>query len=436
MKLLRHSRCWKGLLAAALCIQLAVPASAQKIPFRRAIELALTHSAGMGIARADEMKAQQGYLASRNTYIPQITFGSGLGKSFGYPMSIEGSAPSVFNINSQSFLFNPAQRQFLRAAKSDWNASKLTAEDQRSGTILETALTYIQLDQATAKLATVREQVKQAEQAETISRERLKEGVDSQLDVTRASLVAARVHLRQAEVEGNVDLLRQRMAQLTGLDPSELETDIASIPPLPEFSKEDDITARALQNSPALKAAEARALAQEQRAKGEHRQLYPAIDLVGNYGLFTKYNNLDLLFPQGRFERHNATVGVAIRFPFLNTAQRATARVADAEALRAKSEAKGIRDQISSDTLKLQRTVQHLKAARDVAQLELQLAQADLDAMGAKIQMGQATIKDQENARIEATDKQAALADAQFELDRARLQLLRQSGELQDWALR
>lgn len=422
-------------LAAWICVSLAPWAAAQKVPFRRAVELALTHSAGMGMAVADQLKARQGYIASRSTYIPQVTFGSGLAKTFGYPMSIEGSAPSVFNINAQSFLYNPAQRQFLHAARTDWNASNLSLEDQRDAAILETALTYIELDQATMKLSALQQESAQAERAAAISRARLQEGVDSKTDLTRASLIAARVKLRLSETQGNADLLRQRLAQLTGLDAKEIETDSATIPTRPEFTQQDNLVARAIQNSPAIKAADEKAKAQEQRAKGEHNALLPAVDLVGNYGLFTKYNNLDLLFPQGRFERNNATVGVAIRFSFLNPAQRAKAAVADADAIRARSEARTAREQLSNDTLKLQRTVQQLAAARDVAQLENELAQSDLEAAQTRTQAGTATIKDQENARIDASEKQSALADAQMQLDRAQLQLLRITGGLEQWAL-
>jgi outer membrane protein TolC len=430
----RRSGTRRGLVLG-LCLLLAPWANAQKIPFQRAITLAVTHSAGMGMAVADQMKARQGYLELRNGYIPQVIFGSGLGKTFGYPMSIEGSAPSIFNITSQSYLYNPAQKQFMRSARTEWNASGLTLQDQREATILETALTYIQLDQAGRKLAALQAESEYAGRAETISRERMQEGVDSKADVTRASLVAARVRLRLAELQGNVDVLRQRLSQLTGLDARELETDTGSIPARPEIKPNDDFVTRALQNSPAVKAAEEKAKASEQRAKGEHNALYPAIDFVANYGLFTKYNNLDLLFPQGRFSRNNATVGIAIKVPFMNASQRAHASAADADAIRARSEARAARDQVASDTLKLQRAVQQLTASRDVVQLEYEVAQADLETAQTRAQSGMATIKEQETARIEVSEKQAALADAQFELDRAQLQLLRSTGELEHWAL-
>jgi outer membrane protein TolC len=426
----------RRIAAALLCLLLAPCAWAQKVDFRRALELALQHSTGMGIALADQMRTRQAYLGTRYRYIPQVVFGSGLAQSWGYPMSIEGSAPSVFNIASQSTLLNWAQHDFLRAARFDLDASSSTVQDRRQDTLLETALTYVQLDQAGAQLRSLQQEAQQADRLQTISRERLQAGIDSKLDLTKASLNAARARLRMTQIQGLVDQLRLRLAQLTGLDVRELEIDPPSIPPLPKINPEEDITTRALANSSAVKAADEKVRAAQLRAKGEHKQLYPAVDLVGNYGLFTKYNNLDLLFPQGRFSRNNATFGLAIRFPFLNMPQRSQAVAADAEALKAQKQADAVRQQVANDALRLQRSVQQLSAADEVAQLEYELAEAEVESAQVKMQTGAATVKDQQIARIEASDKQAALFDAQFQLQRAWLQLLRLTGDLQNWALR
>jgi outer membrane protein TolC len=450
-----------GFRLAACGLLFSAAAGAQKVSFRQAMDLAMQHSAGMCVAVADQMRAHQGYLETRNSFIPQIAMGSGLAETWGYPMSIEGSAPSAFNITAQSYLINFAQREFMKAAHLDWDSSAESLEDRRQATLLEAALLYVELAQIDAKLKVLQEESAEASRLEEISRQRLQEGVDSKLDLTQASLSGARIRLRTAETGGNADVLRQRLAQLTGLDAHELETDPSTIPPRPpdpcdpqsarpspetgassgaepgacRALADRDLVAKALDHSSAVRAATEKAKASELRARGEHKQLLPAIDFVANYGLFTTYNNLDLLFPSGKFSRNNATVGVDIRIPFLSIAQRSRASVADAEALKAEKEAQIAREQVASDALKLQRTVLQLGAAHDVAKLELELAQAQSDATADKIVAGTATIKDQENARMSAKDKEAALSDAAFELDRGRLELLRITGDLEKWAL-
>jgi outer membrane protein TolC len=87
-----------------------------------------------------------------------------------------------------------------------------------------------------------------------------------------------------------------------------------------------------------------------------------------------------------------------------------------------------------TDTLKLKNAVAQTAAARDVAQLEYELSQTDVQTAQAHTQTGQATIVDEQNARIGVADKQAALIDAGFDFERARIQFLSATGDLDQWA--
>jgi len=77
------------------------------LPFRTAIELALKNSAATAIGRAETQRVKAGYSQSRDLFLPQVTIGSGLAFSYGFPLSLEGSAPSIFNFNAQEYLLNP-----------------------------------------------------------------------------------------------------------------------------------------------------------------------------------------------------------------------------------------------------------------------------------------------------------------------------------------
>src|SRR5476649_2868259 len=125
-----------------LLVFLAITAAAEPLPLKRAVELALSHSTTASSAAADEQRALASYHEARNQYIPQVVAGAGLGASYGFPLSLEGAAPSLFNLNSQSALYNPALHEFVRAAKTDWQASTLQGKDQRNQVIQDTVLTY------------------------------------------------------------------------------------------------------------------------------------------------------------------------------------------------------------------------------------------------------------------------------------------------------
>ena len=93
------------------------------------------------------------------------------------------------------------------------------------------------------------------------------------------------------------------------------------------------------------------------------------------------------------------------------------------------------KNKVSEDALKLQRSLRQLSAARDVAKLEWEVSQGDLEAVKGRVQTGNANTRDQQNAELDTDDKHAAYLDAEFELSRAELQLLRLTGELENWAI-
>ncbi len=420
-------------LPAALFAQDS-PASQEKpLAFRTAIELALKNSATTGLAHADLQRARATVTQTRDVFLPQMVLGSGLGGSYGFPLSLEGAAPSIFNLNFQGALLNGAQRSYVKAARSDVAVTAAQNADRRNEVITETALDYVQLDLLESSLAIQREQQESAAKFQDIVNQRVQAGLDSQVETTRAKLVGARTTLDIAQTRAAADQLRLRLSQLTGLPAASIRTSTETIPALPAVPQDQDLPSIAAKNSPVVKAAEAAAQAKGFRAQGEHRQLYPSVDYVGQYAVLARFNNYDQFFQ--KFQRHNVTAGVAIRFPFLNPVQRAAAEAAKADAAKSRKEAQGVREQVSTETLKLQRSVQQLAAAREVAQLEHQLAEADIEATHAKIESGGASIKDEQNARVAEHQRYTAYLNSSFELDRAQIQLMRQTGQLEDWAL-
>jgi outer membrane protein TolC len=403
------------------------------LPFRTAIELALRNSAATGIAHADVQRVQANYLQARDLFLPQVMFGSGLGYSYGFPLSIEGSAPSIFDVNTQQFLFNTAQRQFMKAARGEIRTTEAQNADRRNDVIMETALDYIQLDLLESSLGVQNEQQELSAKLEDVVNQRVQAGIDAPVEITRAKLASARTKMQMAESRTAIDQLRLRLSQLTGLPQSAIQTSTESIPELPAVSQDEDLSAQAMQNNSAVKIADEAAKAKAFRAKGEDKQLYPAVDLVGHYAILARYNNYDQFF--NKFQRNNFVLGVAIRFPFFNQSQRETAKAAEADALKARKEAQNLKEQVSTETLRLQRSVQQLAAARDVYKLEHQLAESDTETTHEKIQAGGATLKDEQSAKITEHQRYAAYLNSSFDVDKAQVQLLRQIGQLESWAL-
>lgn len=404
------------------------------LPFSRAVDLALEHSGITGIAALDQWRSQKVYQELRANYIPQMTVGSGLGYAYGFPLTLEGNAPSLANFTSTQALFNPALKQFIRAAKIDWNAASQDVQDKRNAVILDTALTYAQLEQLTGKTQALTEAQAAAEKAQFVSEQRWQQGVDSKLEVTRSQLLAARIRLRIAEALGQMDVLREHLSKLVGLPVESIAVEPGSIPQLPQISQEDDLSARAVANSPVVKQADQKVAAAEARAQGEHKAvIWPTVDVATQYAYLARYNNYEVYFRN--FIPNNFTGGLNIRIPVLNSVQKAKAQEADADAMMARKQADLTRNQVGENALKLQRSLRQLAAARDVAKLEWEVSQGELEAVTGRMETGTANTRDQANARLDVNDKHAAYLDAEFELCRAELQLLRLTGELENWAI-
>ena len=433
-----------------------IPASllAQSVSLKRVVELALTHATGAAIAAADEQQASANYEELRNNYIPQLATGAGLGYSYGFPLALEGSAPSLFNLTAQSALLNPALRAFVRAAKADSAVAALKIKDQRNQIIQDAALSYAELSKWELRLARLQETEAAANKMQTSVTERVKEGIDSELDGIRARLSVARIRQRIAEAQGGADVLREHLAKLTGLPAANIQTDPESIPAPPAAAGNpagpNKTANEAATSSLSVEAAVEHARAQYLRAQGERRSLWPSIDFAAQYALLSRFNNFQNYYIPSRpcttslgeflcvtssFQQNNATVGVSIRFPLLNLSQRARARAADADAVKATKQADAARNQVSEETLRLQRSVAQMQAAREVAQLEYEIAQKNLTAVQTRIDAGTATLHDLDDASSQASERFIILQDVSFELERNELGVLRSTGDLEKWAL-
>lgn len=420
-------------LAAVFVLSFQGVLAAEPIPLRRVVELALGHSTMAVEAQASQQRAFAAYHEARNQYLPTLVVGSGLGATWGYPLSLEGSAPSIVNTTAQSAVLNPALRDFVREARTEWLATAEQSKDQREQVIQDAIVSYAELSKWELLISHLSEDYARALDMEKKINERVQEGVDNPLARNQARLNAARVYLHISQAQGAIDILRNRLSQMTGLPAGSIETIPDSIPALPEVKQEDDLAAKALQASPAIQLASLHATAMGFHARGEHRSMWPTLDFAAQYALLATFNNYQHFFKQGSFQPNNASVGVVIRFPFFSPSQKARALAADADLLHAQKAAESARNQVSEQTLKLQRAVAQLSAAHEVASLEYEIAQSNLDATEVRRGAGTASLHDEDDAHTQATERYSALADTDFELQRSRILLLRATGDLAAW---
>ena len=129
-----------------------------------------------------------------------------------------------------------------------------------------------------------------------------------------------------------------------------------------------------------------------------------------------------------------------ISLPLFDVARKAKARESAADAAHAEHEADMLRDQFFESRLKAQHTTAELAARAEVASLDQQLAQQQLDIITVQLKAGtgnsagpQMTPKDEQTSRIAEREKFLSVLDASFQMRQAQINLLRQTGELDSW---
>jgi hypothetical protein len=186
-------------------------------------------------------------------------------------------------------------------------------------------------------------------------------------------------------------------------------------------------------------AAYANAKSKSQIAFGDARyELRPQVSFGAQYSRFATFSNYSAYY--SNFQQNNAEVGIQITLPIFDMVHRSKARVSAADAVRALHDADQQRDQFLDGRLRLQHATAELAARSEVAELDQQLAQQQLDAMLVQLQSGngnssgkQMTPKDEQTARIAEREKYLSVLDMTLQLRQTQINLMRQTGQLESW---
>lgn len=414
-----------------------------QISLASAVDLAERSNPHVLGAQADVARASAHLAETHAAYIPAITLGANFGQAYGYLPN----PPTFFEVTAGSLVYSASQRDYIQSARSGLDAAQFALEDARETVAHDTALAYVTLDHDQQRAQAIQEQFGYATQLLNISQQRFDAGQDSRLDLTQAKLTTAKLHLASMQADDDVENDRDHLARLIGLPARSLRTD-DSFPktPLPETPAAT--TFHGYLNA-AIASAFANAEAKQRQAKGDATfRFRPQINLVINYNRYAtftdSFKNLESTYKSNTggtlLTADEAAFGVQISFPFLDRARTARAHASAAEAARAYHDAESAQIDALDGQERARHTIAELKVRAEVASLEQQISQQQLDILQVQLQSGtgnpnapQMTPKDEANARIAERDKYIAVLDANFQLRQAEIQLLRQTGQLISW---
>jgi len=414
----------------------AAPAFAPaQVSLATVVDLAQRNSTAVKLADADVQKAQAALSQIQDAYIPNFVIGSNVGYSHGFPTG----QPSVGSATMQSLVLSFSQRQYSKAARAGVEAANLSLKDAREQVALDASTVYIELDTVDRELAAARQQEMFTGDLARIEEQRTEAGVDSDLDLLQTQLKVAQLKLQRLHLETRAATLSKQLAVLTGLPVGSILPDHASIPEVPAVSAEE-----APRNLPGIDAAGATARSKQFQAKGDDlawRRPQIGFGAVYNYDS-DELNSYSTYFKN--FTPNNVSFGLQITVPFFDFTLRAKAKGTAAEALRATVEAEQAKQQNDIQIASLTGNLRELDALAEVASLKQQIADAQLKTVLAQLEVGngaetgpnpqpQLTPKAEQLARIDERQKYQDALDASLDLAKARLNLLRALGHMQDW---
>jgi len=419
-------------IVSALCFVLSAASAfaqdANTVTLRQAVTLALQNSRDLKLARVQYNVALDEAGVDRAAFRPNLYTGSGAAYTYGFPSLPGGAAPAVFQMDYTQSIFNPLLKGEQHAAEDRAKNQKLEMDRMRDDVIVRTATAYLELAKIRHSLDLMRNEQASAEKILAVTRDRVAANQELPIEVTRGQLTLARTNERTIDLEGRDETLSAQIRDLTGIpetQPIVVETDAPSF-----VSNESDssLVDLAIQGDRGIQEAENERAARENLLRGAKLSYLPTVDIVGQYSILSKFNNYDEFYK--RFERNNVNVGVQITIPLFAAKTSANVALAKSELDAADLSLGNRRQQVRMDIQQKSRDIRGLDAKREVARLELQLAQETLQTTQAKFDQGQVTLQDIEQARLDDSDKWVAFLDADFARQQGQLTLLQATGQL------
>jgi outer membrane protein TolC len=398
------------------------------LTLKSAIEMALRNSKDIQVAKLQASLAEHASLVSKAEFLPNLYMGSGAGFTYGIPETPGGRAPSLFNVTYTEQVFNEPLKGQGKELEEQARSQRIVLEDVKNSVITRTAMAYLELAKVRHSLELLRGEAESAEKIFQVTQERQGEGYELPVEVTKAELTKAQVTQRILQLEGREDELEVFLRGQLGLGQEQgIEVTPEELPGEAE-QEGANLVAMAMANNAGLQLAESDVRAKEFRLKGEKRGNLPTVQAVSTYSLLANFNNYSEFYK--KFQRNNFNAGVQVQMPLFSARTREAIGLAQINLETSKATLASKKTQVSAEVRQKTRHLRERDAAKEVARLELQLAQQNIAVLQTQFAEGKVNLREVERARLDENDKWMAYLDANFERQQAQLDLLRTAGEL------
>jgi outer membrane protein len=407
-----------------------VYAESYNLTLQQAIELAARQNPDVAMARLDQQRAQQGVRIALDPFRPKVYGGGGLAYTYGYPNSIEGNAPSLFQAKTDMAVYNRPDMYALSSAREQARGAQFGAQAKADDVAYQTADLYLTASSLERQAEALNTQIPSLQKVVDAMRAAVSDGAELPLEQKRAEVNLAMAQQRLDAAHLDAEYYEMMLAVTLGYTAQDSVKPVdTSSTELPAPGPESEAGDLALKNNRELRQVQSNVLAKQLDLKANQAARLPKMDLVAQYALFSK-QNYEQFFGQ-RFQRNNAQLGVSITIPLLvGSAVRGYVEQAVTDLQKLRLQMDQARSRILSNTRRDYQQYEKAEQIRKLAALQLDLAREQLNVLLAQYNEGRVPMSRVEQARTEESDRWIALYDSEAQVTRAKLAILRETGTL------
>ncbi len=406
-----------------------VSAEVHSFTLQQALELAARQNPEVTLARLDEQRANQGVQVALDPFRPKVYGGSGLAYTYGYPNSIDGNAPSIIELKTDMALFNRQKSYDVASARETARGSQFGAQAKAEDVAYQAADLFLTASTIAHEGETLSRQLPSLEKVIDAMSAAVNEGSELPLELKRAkvNLAVSQEHLSASQLD--LDYYEMMLAVALGfpatdrVKPVDSDLSAASAPP-----SEQEAADMAVNNNRQFRQMQSDVLAKELEVRAFRAARLPEVNLVAQYSLFAKYNYVDYF---QKFQRNNFQIGASVTIPLLvGSAAKGLALQNSTDMAKIRLQMDQLHNRIISDTRRSYELWKKAENLRDLSRMQLDLAREELTVLIAQQGEGQVPMSRVEQARLEEGNRWIAFYEAETQVTRAKLAILRETGTL------
>ncbi len=399
------------------------------LTLREALDLAMAQSPDVVLARLDQMKAREQVTIAKDPFMPKVYMGSGAAWTSGFPASIEGSAPSILNLKTQMALFDRTQSYQVAQANENLRGMAIDVAKAQDEVAFRVASLFLDAEQAARSLKAAESESQNLERVLDYLKARVADGRELPVTAHRADLALRRARNAAENLTLDQANAETSLAVALGMKPDDrVRPSSEDRKPVTLPFSEDESVATAVNGSRDLKRLESNMQSKMLEIKGYKAQKLPKVNLVAQTEIYAKYYYQNFF---STFQRFSGQLGASFEVPVLiGRSSAAYVRQSEDDIAKIRVEMDRTRARLTAEVRRAYQDVKRAEIARDYAREDLDVAREQVSVDLARHDEGRAPISELEQSRATEQEKWLAYYEAQHTLERARLNVMHQTGTL------